>query len=58
MQGTSSSDNAAAAHQHAYVPAEMAEDPLWVDWSHWGLQSLFPQDPGPMGNELLSDWFH
>jgi hypothetical protein len=57
LQGVSSS---VAVHQYADVPfAETSEDPLLlVDWSNWGLQSLFPQDHGPMGNEFLSDWFH
>jgi hypothetical protein len=54
-----SSGEAAAAHHHADASAQTAEDPLMlVDWSNWGLQSLFPQDPVPMGNELFSDWFH
>jgi hypothetical protein len=54
VQVAPSSSGAAAIHQHT----EAAEDPLLVDWSNWGLQSLFPQDPMPMGNELLWDWFH
>jgi hypothetical protein len=59
VQGASSSGEAVAVHQDANAPPGMAEDPLMlVDWSNWGLQSLFPQDPVPMGNELFSDWFH
>lgn len=59
VQRTPTSGETVAAHQFTSAPADTAEDPLMlVDWSNWGLQSLFPQDPGPMGNEFLSDWFH
>jgi hypothetical protein len=55
VQVAPTSGEVIGVHQHANLPAE---DPLLVDWSNWGLQSLFPQDPMPMGNELLWDWFH
>jgi hypothetical protein len=58
VYGASSSGDAVAVHQGADMPAGTAEDPLSLDWSYWGLQNLFPQDPGPIGNELQWDWFH
>jgi hypothetical protein len=58
VYGTSSSGDAVAAHQGADMPAGTPEDSLSLDWSYWGLQNLFPQDPGPIGNELQWDWFH
>ena len=57
VHGASSSGQAVAVHQGVNMPVGTAEDPSSLDWSYWGLQNLFPQDPVPIGNELMSDWF-
>jgi hypothetical protein len=38
-------DEGTTVDHSADVSVEPANDPVLVDWSSWGLQSLFPQDP-------------